>query len=149
VNVRGPFYLSLVVANHMIDTDVEGSIVNLSSQTGDRRCGPRGLYGISNTSLNGLTWRMAYDLAEYGIRMNAVSTDLTESFQSRWEAKREAATRDGVSPDDVLDQWAQERPLGRLGQPEDVANAVLYLASDSASYVVGEILRVSGGGNLQ
>jgi NAD(P)-dependent dehydrogenase (short-subunit alcohol dehydrogenase family) len=149
VNVRAQFYAAKLVAEHMIETGNEGSIINHSSQTGDRRSGPRGLYGVSNTAINGLTWRMAHDLAPHGIRMNAVSTDLTESYQSRWEAEQEAAERDGTTADDILDEWGDERPAGRLGQPADIAHTVLYLASDKADYIVGEIVRVSGGGNLQ
>ncbi|MFB6074408.1 MAG: SDR family NAD(P)-dependent oxidoreductase [Haloarculaceae archaeon] len=148
VNVRAQFHASKLVAAHMIEEDVQGAIVNVTSQTGDRRTGARGLYGVSNTSVNGLTWRMAHELATEGIRMNAVSTDLTESSQVRYEARQAAAETDR-SVEDVLAAWAAERPTGRLGQPEDVADAVLFLASDRADYVVGTILRVSGGGNLQ
>lgn len=149
VNVRAQFYASQLVARHMIERDVEGAIVNVTSQTGDRRTGGRGLYGTSKTAINGLTWRMAHDLAREGIRMNAVSTDVTESRQLRYEAERIAADDPDRTVEDVLEEWGNERPLGRLGQPSDVADAVLYLCSDAASYVVGTILRVSGGGNLQ
>lgn len=148
VNVRAQFYAAKLVAAHMIEEGVEGCIVNHSSQTGDRRCGSRGLYGVSKTAVNGLTWRMAGELAEHGIRMNAVSTDMTRSAQLRYEAELEAERR-GTDPDTVLEEWGAERPLGRLGRPEDIADAVLFLGSDRASYVVGTILRVSGGGNLQ
>jgi NAD(P)-dependent dehydrogenase (short-subunit alcohol dehydrogenase family) len=147
VNVRSQFYASKLVAEHMVDAGVEGSVVNVTSQTGDRRSGPRGLYGVSNTAVNGLTWRMAVDYAEHGIRVNAVSTDATRSYQLRYEAEQVAEGTDRTA-DEVLDEWGAERPLGRLGTPEDLADAVCWLASDRASYVVGTILRVSGGGNL-
>ena len=149
VNVRAQYYASQLVARHMLERDVEGSIVNVTSQTGDRRTGGRGLYGTSKTAVNGLTWRMAHDLAREGIRMNAVSTDATESRQLRYEAERVAADDPDRTAEDVLEEWGSERPLGRLGRPEDVADAVLYLCSDAASYVVGTTVRVSGGGNLQ
>lgn len=149
VNVRAQYYASKLVARHMIERGVEGSIVNVTSQTGDRRTGGRGLYGTSKTAVNGLTWRMAHELARDGIRMNAVSTDVTDSRQLRREADRIAADRSGKTTEDVLEEWANDRPLGRLGRPADVADAVLFLCSDAASYVVGTILRVSGGGNLQ
>jgi len=148
VNVRSQFYAARQVARHMIDRGIEGNIINITSQTGDRRTGGRGLYGVSNTSVNGLTWRMAQDLAEHGIRMNAVSTDATNSYQLRHEAELIAEEEDDRTPEDILDRWAQDRPLGRLGEPEDLGHAVCWLASDKASYVVGTILRVSGGGNL-
>lgn len=149
VNVRSQFYASKLVAEHMLDNGVRGSIINVTSQTGDRRSGPRGLYGLSNTAVNGLTWRMAADYAEEGIRVNAVSTDMTRSYQLRYEAERIAESDPDRTADDVLDEWGEQRPIGRLGRPEDIADTVLFLASDAASYIVGTIVRVSGGGNLQ
>lgn len=148
VNVRAQFYASKLVAENMIENEVPGNIINITSQTGDRRSGDRGIYGVSKTSINGLTWRMAYDLAEYGIRMNAVSTHMTDTHQLRLEA--ELFTRDiaNMSTEDLLEEWAASEPLGRLGEPSDLANAVMFLASDKASYITGTILRVSGGGNL-
>lgn len=147
VNVRSQFYAAQLVARHMKSEDVHGSIINVSSQTGDRRAGNRGIYGVSNTAINGLTWRLAGELAKDNIRVNAISTDMTETRQLRLEAEIEADER-GISTEKVLNEWASERPVGRLGSPEDLANAVLYLASDRAKYVVGTIVRVSGGGNL-
>jgi len=149
VNVRAQYYAAKRVARHMIDDGVEGCIVNHTSQAGDRRTGPFGLYGISKTSINGLTWRMAQELAEHDIRMNAVSTDVTETAQLRYEAEQEAADDPDRTVDVILRARGERRPLGRLGQPEDLADAVLWLASDRADYVVGDIVRVSGGGNLE
>jgi NAD(P)-dependent dehydrogenase (short-subunit alcohol dehydrogenase family) len=93
---------------------------------------------------------MAGEYAEHGIRVNAVSTDVTHSHQLEVEAERIAA-EDGESrtATQILEDWGSQRPLGRLGQPEDIANAVCWLASDKADYVVGTIVRVSGGGNLR
>lgn len=148
VNVRAQFYASKRVASHMVDEGIEGAIINVTSQTGDRRTGNRGIYGVSNTAVNGLTWRMAGELAEHGVRMNAVSTDLTETRQVRLEARLEAEQTD-TTKEDVLTDWAADIPLGRLGRPPDLAGAVLFLASDHADYVVGTTLRVAGGSNLQ
>jgi NAD(P)-dependent dehydrogenase (short-subunit alcohol dehydrogenase family) len=147
VNVRSQFYASTLVAEHMVDAGIEGNVVNVTSQTGDRRSGPRGLYGVSNTAVNGLTWRMAADYAREGIRVNAVSTDATRSYQLRYEAEQAAGGTDRTA-DEVLDEWGADRPLGRLGRPGDLADAVCWLASDRAASVVGTILRVSGGGTL-
>lgn len=148
VNVRSQYYASKLVATHMIEQGIEGSIINHTSQAGDRRTGTFGFYGISKTAINGLTWRMAQELAEHGIRMNAISTDVTETYQTRYEAEIEAETSDKTA-EEILEARGRKRPIGRLGQPSDLANAVLFLASDKASYVVGDILRVSGGGNLE
>ncbi|MFC6614489.1 SDR family NAD(P)-dependent oxidoreductase [Halopenitus salinus] len=149
VNVRAQYYASKLVAEHMIDHDVAGNIINHTSQAGDRRTDAFGLYGISKTAIKGLTWRMAQELAEEGIRMNAISTDVTETYQTRHEAEMEAAEDPDRTAEEILQARGEARPIGRLGQPEDLADAVLFLASDRASYVVGDILRVSGGGNLE
>jgi NAD(P)-dependent dehydrogenase (short-subunit alcohol dehydrogenase family) len=149
VNARAQYYAAKLVATHMIDEGIEGNIINHTSQTADRRAGPRGLYGISKTTVTALTWRLAVELAEHGIRVNAVSTDLTETYQVRREAEMAAAGDPDRSAEEFLTEWGRQRPVGRLGQPEDLADAVMYLASDRASYVVGTVLRVSGGGNLE
>ena len=149
VNVRSQFYAGKLVAQHMIEHGIEGNIINHTSQTGDRRTGGRGLYGISKTSINGLTWRMAHEYSSHGIRVNAISTAATETYQLRYEAEKMAAEDPLRDTEDILREWGESIPIGRLGQPEDLADAVLYLASDRAEYVVGAILRVSGGGNLQ
>jgi NAD(P)-dependent dehydrogenase (short-subunit alcohol dehydrogenase family) len=149
VNVRAQYYAAKRVAQHMIEQGIEGCIINHTSQAGDRRTGSFGLYGISKTSINGLTWRMAQELAEHGIRMNAVSTDVTETAQTRYEAEQDAESDPDRTAEEILQARGEQRPLGRLGQPEDLADAVLWLASDRADYVVGDIVRVSGGGNLE
>lgn len=149
VNVRSQYHASKLVAEHMQKKGIEGAIVNVSSQTGDRRSGRGRLYSVSNTAVNGLTWRMAHELASDGIRMNAVSTDITRTSQVRYQAGQIAADVPDKTAEDVLKEWGSERPMGRLGRPSDVADGVLYLASDRAGYVTGTILRVSGGGNLQ
>jgi NAD(P)-dependent dehydrogenase (short-subunit alcohol dehydrogenase family) len=94
---------------------------------------------------------MAHALAEYGIRVNAVSTDQTDSYQLR------KGYVEGKAPDELteaeIERVKAERgesiPLGRIGEPEDLARGVLFLASDAASYVTGHVLRVSGGKNLE
>lgn len=151
VNARGAFYASTLVARHQIDSGRTGAILNVTSQAGERHGADHGLYGVSKAAQNGLTWRMAHDLAEHGIRVNAVSTSMTDTYQLR------KLYVDGKSPEELTDEeiragkaeMGERVPLGRIGEPEDVANGVLFLASDAASYVTGHILRVSGGMNLE
>lgn len=151
VNARGAFYASTLAARHMIETEREGSIVNITSQAGERHGAGHGLYGVSKAAQNGLTWRMAHDLADHGVRVNAISTSMTDTYQLR------TTYVDGKEPEELSDEEIErgkrdlgERvPLGRVGEPDDVADGVLYLASDAASYVTGHILRVSGGMNLK
>ncbi|NHN49351.1 SDR family oxidoreductase [Halostella sp. JP-L12] len=149
VNVRSQYQTSKLIADHMKKEGIDGAIVNVTSQTADRRSGRGRLYSVSNTAVNGLTWRMAHELASDGIRMNAVSTDITHTSQVHYQAEQIAGDDPDQTAESVLNEWGNERPMGRLGQPSDVADGVLFLTSDRASYVTGTILRVSGGGNLQ
>jgi len=149
VNARAPFYCSKLVAEHMVDQGTRGTIINVLSQAGDRRAGPHGLYGVSKTAGLGLTWRLAHDLAPEGIRVNGVSTGITDSAQLRSQIESGLDELPASTVEERLNVLGTELPIGRVGQPEDVADAVLFLASDRAEYVVGSVLRVSGGYNLE
>jgi len=149
VNARAPFYCSKLVAEHMIEAGTSGSIINILSQAGDRRAGPHGLYGVSKTAGIGLTWRLAYDLASQDIRVNGVSTGITDSAQLRSEIKSNLDEEAAATVDEQLDSLGGNVPIGRVGEPEEIADAVLFLASDRAEYVVGSVIRVSGGYNLK
>jgi NAD(P)-dependent dehydrogenase (short-subunit alcohol dehydrogenase family) len=149
VNARAPFYCSTLVANHMVDCGTSGAIINILSQAGDRRAGPHGLYGVSKTAGMGLTWRLAYDLAPEGIRVNGVSTGITDSAQLRSQIESGLDDLPESTVEERLDGLGEKVPIGRVGHPEEIADAVLFLASDRAEYVVGSVLRVSGGYNLK
>jgi len=133
VNLKGTFNCCKAVAGIM-KAQGYGKIVNVSSiagKMGDITSAPG--YGPSKAGVDALTKTLARQLAPYGINVNAVSPHAIETEMSA--------------------QWSQERrreiiasiPLGRLGRPEDVAEAVLFLASDEASFITGEILDVNGG----
>ena len=133
VNLKGTFNCCKAVAPIMKDQGY-GKIVNVSSiagKVGDITSAPG--YGPSKAGVDALTKTLARQLAPYGINVNAVSPHAIETEMSA--------------------QWSEERrreiiasiPLGRLGKPEDVAAAVLFLASEEASFITGEILDVNGG----
>lgn len=133
VNLKGTFNCCKAVTGVM-KKQRYGKIVNISSiagKMGDITSAPG--YGPSKAGVDALTKTLARQLACYGINANAVSPHAIETEMSA--------------------QWSDERrkeiiasiPLGRLGKPEDVANAVLFLASDGASFITGEILDVNGG----
>ena len=112
-----------------------GSIINISSTFGHRGVAGASVYSASKHAVEGLTKSAALEAAEYGIRVNAVApgatdTDMLTRFAGG--AERKAALQAGV-------------PLKRLGEPSEVANAILFLASGHASYVTGQILAVNGG----
>ena len=133
VNLKGTFNCCKAVVEIM-KFQRYGKIVNISSiagKMGDVTSAPG--YGPSKAGMDALTKTLARQLAQYGINVNAVSPHAIETEMSA--------------------QWSEERrkeiiasiPLGRLGKPEDVAEAVLFLASDEASFITGEILDVNGG----
>jgi len=133
VNLKGTFNCCKAVVDIMKQQGY-GKIVNVSSiagKMGDITSAPG--YGPSKAGVDALTKTLARQLAPYHINVNAVSPHAIETEMSA--------------------QWSEERrkeiiasiPLGRLGKPEDVAEAVLFLASDAASFITGEILDVNGG----
>ena len=110
-----------------------GAVVNIGSIEGLRPAPAHAHYGASKAALSHLTRATARELGPHGIRVNLVMPGLI------WSPSLETDWPDGVQ------RWLQAAPLGRLGRPEDVANACLYLASDAASFVTGAELAVDGG----
>jgi len=135
LNVKSSFFVAQVVANNMIESKIKGSIINMSSQMGITGGKKRSVYCCSKHAMEGFTKSMALDLAEYGIRVNTVcptfiETDLTRPFMRNIEFKKFILNR---------------IPIGHVGKPEDVAGAVLYLASDASLMVTGSSIKVDGG----
>jgi 3-oxoacyl-[acyl-carrier protein] reductase len=132
VNLKGAFNFIHHLASHFREQK-RGKIVNVSSINGLR--GKFGLanYAASKAGLIGLTKTVAKELGRYNVNVNAVApgyilTPLTQNL-----------------PQQILDQALAETVLGRLGQPEDVANAILFLCSDLARHITGEVIKVDGG----
>ena len=115
----------------------KGSIINITSGAGSGPVPGRGHYGASKAGTNSLTWTLSAELAP-DIRVNAVAPGAIPT-----EVMMKAIGKDENQLDEILDEW--NIPLGRLGTPQDIGAACLYLASDAASWVSGEILRVGGG----
>ena len=132
VNLKGVFNCTQAVAPHMIRQG-GGVILNASSIVGQDGNFGQTNYVATKAGVIGITKVWARELGRYGVRVNAVAPGFT-------------ATEILVSmPDKILDGMRARTPLGRLGQPRDIANAYLYLASDEASFVTGAVLRVDGG----
>ena len=134
VNLKGPFILSQLVARVMREQG-GGSIINTASVGGMRPGQLQGIYSVTKAGLIMLTQVMAREWGKYNIRVNAVAPGVIKTRLSE-ELWKEPAVGEAV---------AKRTALGRLGEPEDVAGAVLYLASDASSYVTGETIVIGGG----
>lgn len=131
-NLKGAFALIRAASRPMMKQR-GGAIINLTSIVGESGNGGQAAYSASKAGLIGLTKSVAKELASRNIRVNAVSpgfigTDMTAGIN-----------------DEMRKKMLENIPLARLGAPEEVANAVVFLASDSAAYITGEVLKVNGG----
>lgn len=132
VNLKGVFNCTQAVAPHMIRQG-SGVILNASSIVGlDGNFGQTN-YVATKSAVIGMTKVWARELGRSGIRVNAIAPGFT------------ATEMVAAMPENILDGMRGRTPLGRLGEPRDIANAYLFLASDEASFITGEVLRVDGG----
>ncbi len=131
LNVKGVFNACRVASENMTERG-QGVIISTSSMV-SRDGQPSGFaYPSSKFAVNGLTLSLARELGPKGIRVNAVAPGITETDMMK------------AVPKEVIEPMIQRIPLRRLGQPEDIANAFVFLASDEASYISGVVLHVDG-----
>lgn len=133
VNVKGTFLGSQIAARRMAENG-SGSIVNMSSVSGLSGAGGRAVYCASKGAVRLLTYALADTLGPMGIRVNAIHPGVIDTAQAREDSKV-------IGDEDFLSKI----PLNRFGDPGDIADAALYLASDFADYVNGTSLVVDGG----
>ena len=126
-------------ATQMVRAKISGSIINITSTRAERAYPCDAVYGGVKAALNRASQSAALDLAPYGIRVNCVAPGAIAVRSKEYLQKL------SIIPVDFWDELGTRIPLGRSGTPEDIANAVAFLASDQASYITGEILRVDGG----
>ena len=132
VNLKGVWIGTKVAASYMKESG-GGSIVNMSSISGKTGFFGQTNYSAAKAGVVGLTKAAAKEVARYGIRVNAVQPGLIQTPMTE------------VLSEEIIKEKVREIPLGRPGTAEEVANAVLFFASDLSSYVTGTVLEVTGG----
>jgi NAD(P)-dependent dehydrogenase (short-subunit alcohol dehydrogenase family) len=135
INLTGPFILGQAVARHMVEHARRGCIVNVSSVSAELANPGQVAYCASKAGLGGLTRAMAIELAPHGIRVNAIAPGPTYTAQS-------AAAFDDPKYGPLI---LSRTPIGHFAQPDEIAGAAVFLASEDASFVTGETLFVDGG----
>ncbi|MFD0960455.1 SDR family NAD(P)-dependent oxidoreductase [Paenibacillus chungangensis] len=135
INLKGAFLVSQRAARVMVRNGIRGAIIQMSSVNGMAAEGDQAHYNASKGGLNLLMMSMALDLASHGIRVNSlcpgmIATRLTKPIVDNPELHRE---------------YVKSIPMGMIGQPEDIADAALFLASSESRYMTGQCLVVDGG----
>jgi NAD(P)-dependent dehydrogenase (short-subunit alcohol dehydrogenase family) len=148
VNLRAPFRLMRAAAPALIDTAraaapaSRASVVNVSSVTGLRAFPGVLAYCVSKAAMDQLTRCAALEMAPHGVRVNAVNPGVTISNLHRRSGMNEEAYAA------FLERSKQTHPLGRAGEPEEIADLIWFLASDRSGWITGETISIDGGRHL-
>ena len=135
VNARGYLSVAREVTRHLVDKNLPGSLIFISSIAGLGAAPLQGIYGMTKAAVISMTRTLAYELGPSRVRVNAIAPGVV---QTRFAA----ALTDNP---DIRERIVARTPLGRVAEPDEIAGAALYLASDAASYVTGHTLVVDGG----
>lgn len=147
INMMGPYWGSVAAARVMRERG-GGAIINLSSGGGAKPLPGIALYGMTKAAVNSLTMTSAAEFGPMGIRVNAVAPGWIETPMSCDLFRDESGQISDAKKHTVRQQMQESSPLRTLGNPTDIANALLYLASDASRFVTGQVLAVNGGESM-
>ncbi len=148
-NLDGVFFCGQAVARHMVERGDGGAIVNISSVAGKMGMANVAAYSASKFGVNGLTQVMAIELGPYNIRVNALAPGRFLTEMSKRTETVELARREGIDLAEAEKRVHSDVlpfiPLGRLGKPEELASAVMFLCSEESSFITGQSININGG----
>jgi NAD(P)-dependent dehydrogenase (short-subunit alcohol dehydrogenase family) len=147
VNAKGVFLASKYIARQMIKNKTPGKIVSIASMAGKLAARFLAHYSASKFAVVGFTQGFAIEMAPYKINVNCVCPAFVQTEMQAREVQWESGLR-GVSPEQVIQDYIKMTPLGRLEQPGDVANLVLFLSSGGADFMTGQAVNITGGALL-
>ena len=134
-NLKGTYFCCQAVGQRMIEQK-KGNIINITSGDGKRVSGGRGTsYNVAKAGAIMLTQCLAWDFGKHNIRINSIAPGYT----------RTKMTQSYLSDPEILKMLESRRPLGRIGEPDEIASAALFLASDASSFMTGQTINVCGG----
>jgi NAD(P)-dependent dehydrogenase (short-subunit alcohol dehydrogenase family) len=139
LNMRAVFFLTQSVVQAMIAGQVKGAIVNITSQMGHVGAANRTVYCAAKHAVEGFTKALAIEVAPHGIRVNSVAPTFVET----------EFTRPMFADESFRESVLSKIPVGRLGRPEDIAPAVVFLCSNAAGLITGSCVKVDGGWTAQ
>lgn len=144
INAKGVFLTNQIAVRHMQALGHGGAIVNTASLAAKVGAPLLAHYSASKFAVVGWTQALAREVAEQGIRVNAICPGFVKTAMQDREVEWEAHLR-GITPAEVRQSYIDQTPLGRLETPEDVADVVVFLASDTARFMTGQAINVTGG----
>lgn len=149
VNLDGVFYCCQAVARHMVERGGGGAIVNVSSRLGTIGAPNAGAYCASKFGVNGLTKVLAIELGPHNIRVNSVCPGRFLTYMADFDEAWKMARQKGIDIVQAMEAVNADAipftALKRIGYPEEVANVIVFLCSDEASFVTGQFILVDGG----
>ena len=137
-NIKGYYFLSQAVARMMVEQGTGGAIVNVASVGGIYVTVGLGPYCISKAAIIMMTKCLAAELGNHKIRVNCIAPGIvqTKFSEALWSNEK------------LMAEYLKQMPLGKIGQPEEIARTALYLASEASSFMTGSTLIIDGGANL-
>ena len=138
VNVKGYFGMIQLLAGHLQDRKAKGSVVNIASVVGMIAAPMQGVYAMTKSAVISMTKTLAMELGAAGVRVNAIAPGLIETKFAQVL----------VDNDEIRSSIVNRTAAGRVGQPRDISGAAVFLASDEADYVTGDVMVIDGGWTL-